>query len=155
MEEKTVVTNPNNERLVLDKHELFLWKCEEKKTIGGRIELRFSRDDTVPYIEDLRKLEEEFGEYKIRSMTPTLILPVISMILFTVFLVIFLLNKDNFNFLLYFLSLLLPAILCLIGSILVMTFRTMAINKIAREKPIKEEEYRKKISEIIQPTNKK
>ena len=152
MEEKTVITNSNNEKLVLDKHFLFLWKCEEKKVIGGHIEIRFSRDDSVPYIDELRKLENEFGEYRVGTMLPTIILPAISMILFTVFLVIFLLNRDNFNFPLYFFSIVLPALLLLLASMIFMFLRTSKINKIAREKPLKEQEYQAKIDKLIQPT---
>ena len=154
MEEKTVITNPNNEKLVLDKHFLFLWKCEEKKVIGNNIELRFSRDDSVPYIEDLRKLENEFGEYKIKSMLPTIILPAIAIVLFTVFLIVFLFNRENFNFLTYFLALIVPALILIMGSVVFMVLRTRTINKIAREKPEKEREYQQKINELIQPTNK-
>ena len=154
MEEKIVVTNPNNEKLVLDKHFLFLWKCEEKKTMGSHIELRFSRDDTVPCIDEIRKLENEFGEYHIGSMLPVLILPGISIALFTVFLVVFFVNKDHFDFLLYFLSLLLPGILCLLASMGLMTLRTLKINRIAKEKPLKEAEYQEKINKLIQPTDK-
>ena len=152
MEEKTVITNPNNEKLVLDKHFLFLWKCEEKKNVGNHVEIRFSRDDSAPYIEDLKKLENEYPDYKIRSMVPTLILPVISILLFTAFLIIFLFNRENFNFMLYFLSLLLPAILFLVASVLFMIYRTYSFNKIAREKPEKEQEYQAKINKLIQPT---
>ena len=152
MEEKTVITNSNNEKLVLDKHFLFLWKCEEKKVVGGHIEIRFSRDDSVPYIDELRKLENEFGEYRVGTMLPTIILPAISMVLFTVFLVIFLLNRDNFNFPLYFFSIVLPALLLLLASMIFMFLRTSKINKIAREKPLKEQEYQAKIDKLIQPT---
>lgn len=152
MEEKTVITNNNNEKLVLDKHLLFLWKCEEKKVIGSRIELRFSRDDSAPYIEELRKLEIEFGEYRVGTMLPTIILPAISMVLFTVFLVIFLLNKDNFNFIPYFFSIILPALILLLASMVFMFLRTSKINKIAKEKPLKEQEYQAKIERLVQPT---
>lgn len=152
MEEKIVITNSNNEKLVLDKHFLFLWKCEEKKVIGNHIEIRFSRDDSVPYIDELRKLEYEFGEYHVGTMLPTIILPAISIVLFTVFLIIFLLNRDNFNFPLYFFSIVLPALLLLFASMVFMFLRTSKINKIAREKPLKEQEYQAKIDKIIQPT---
>ena len=152
MEEKTVITNPHNEQLVLDKHMLFLWKCEEKKTVGNHIEIRFSRDDSAPYIEELRKLENEFGEYHVGTMLPTIILPAVSMVLFTIFLIIYLVNKDDFNFPLFFFAILLPALLCLLAAMVFMVLRTMTINKITREKPLKEQEYKTKIDRLIQPT---
>ena len=51
MEEKTIITNPLNEKLVLDTHLLFEWKCLEKKVVGGNIQYNFSRDDSKPYHE--------------------------------------------------------------------------------------------------------
>ena len=155
MEEKTVITNSMNEQLVFDKHTLFLWKCEEKKVVGKNIEFRFSRDDSLPYIEEIRKLENEFGEYHVGSMLPTIVLPAISIVLFTVFLIIYLFNKDNFNFSLYFFSILLPALFFLLVAMVLMFLRTNKINKITREKPLKEQEYKAKIDKIIQPTIKK
>lgn len=152
MEEKTVITNSYNEQLVLDKHILFLWKCEEKKTFGNRIELRFSRDDSVPYIEELRKLENEFGEFRVGTMLPTIILPAVAIVMFTVFLIIYLFNKDNFNFPLYFFSIMLPALLCLVAAMGFMVFRTYKIDQITKEKPLKEQEYKAKIERLIQPT---
>ena len=78
MEKEVVTTNQINEKLVLDKHFIFEYKCDEKKVIGSKIELHFSRDDEVPYIEELRKLENEYGEYKIGSMIPMFIFPAVS-----------------------------------------------------------------------------
>lgn len=152
MEEKTIITNANNEQLVLDKYLLFLWKCEEKKTFGNRIEIRFSRDDSVPYIDELRKLENEFGEYRIGTMLPTIILPGVSIVLFTVFLIFYLFNKDNFNFPLFFFTILLPALLCLLVAMVFMILRTITISKINKEKPLKEQEYRQRVNSLIQPT---
>ena len=39
MEEKVVYTNSVNEKCVLEKHELFLYKCEERQYIGKRIKI--------------------------------------------------------------------------------------------------------------------
>ena len=152
MEEKIVTTDLMNEKLVLDKHLLFEWKCLDRKYVGSHVEMRFVRDDSVPYIKKLRKLEKSYGDPRIRSMIPTIILPIISIGLFTAFLVVFFINRDNFNFLLYFLSLLLPAIICLLGAVVFMILRSRAIGKIETEKSKKEEEYRKKIEQIKQPT---
>ena len=60
MEEKTIITNPLNEKLVLDTHLLFEWKCLEKKVVGGNIQFTFSRDDTKPYHKELVELENIF-----------------------------------------------------------------------------------------------
>ena len=93
MEEKTVIVSPINEKVVLDKHEIFLYKCLERKIIGKKEHIKFSRDDSLPYIAELRALEEEYPNYMIGSMIPTFVCPAISMLLLTVFLVIFILTN--------------------------------------------------------------
>jgi len=149
MEEKVVYTDSVNEKCVLEKHELFLYKCEERQYIGKRIKIRFSRDDSPKYIEELKKLEETYPKYKIGSMLPTFIFPAIAIILFTVFLVLFVLNKENFNLLLYFGVLAVPAILCLFASVLFMFLRARMIKRIEIEKPETDQKYQEKIKEII------
>ena len=145
MEKVTVITNPLNEHLVLDKYALFEYKCEEKQVIGRKIQFVFSRDDSAPYIEDLRKLEKEFGEYKIRPMWLTIVSPIISFMLFSVFLVLFISMGKSFNMNVYFPGLLIPAIVFLLVGVLVMVLRGKALQKIDSEKPLKEQEYREKI----------
>lgn len=154
MEEKTVVTNLNNEKLVLDKHLLFEWKCLNRQYHGSKVEIKFQRDDSVSYFSELKKLENEYGEYKIGSMIPTIICPAISIIMFTVFLVLFLVNRENFNFLLYFLSILLPAIAIFLVGVAFMLLRYFSVKKIGEEKPKKDQEYRRKVDLLKQPTNK-
>ena len=94
MEEKVVITNQNNEKQILDSYLIFEYKCLEKKYQGNKVIYRFQRDDSVSYIEELRKLENEYGGYHIGSMLPTIILPVISIILFTIFLVLMFVLKE-------------------------------------------------------------
>ena len=148
MEKKTVITNQINEKQVLDTYLLFEYKCLEKKQQGNKIIYEFERDDSVPYIHELRNLEYEYGSYKVGSMLPTIICPLISFVLFTVFLVLMFVMKDDFNVILYFCSLMLPALLFLAMSALFMVLRIRMVNKIEKEKPIKDEEYRQKIAEL-------
>ena len=98
MQEKQIKTNLVNERLVIEKHLLFKWKCLERKQEGKNVYLKFSRDDSLPYIKELEQLENEYGEYKIGSMVPAIALPVVALVLLTVFLILFITLKDNFNF---------------------------------------------------------
>ena len=108
MEKKTVITDQVNEKQILDTYLLFEYKCKEKKTQGNKIIYEFERDDSVPYINELKNLEYQYGSYKVGSMLPTMILPVISFILFTIFLVLMFALGENFNLLLYFLTLVPP-----------------------------------------------
>lgn len=148
MEEKVVITNQNNEKQILDSYLIFEYKCLEKKYQGNKVIYRFQRDDSVSYIDELRKLENEYGGYHIGSMLPTIILPVISIILFTIFLVLMFVLKDNFNLILYFCSLILPALLFLFLGAVFMFLRIRMINKIEKEKPIKDNEYRQKVANL-------
>ena len=149
MSEKVVVTNFINEKNVLDKHDIFLYKCLERKIIGKKIEIRFSRDESLPYNKEVDDLEKTYPNYHIGSMVPTFICPVISMLLMTVFLILFFVLKPNFNFLLYFCVLLIPAIISLVTAVLVMILRVNVINKIEKEKPKVDQEFRTKVHNII------
>ena len=148
MEKKTVITNQMNEKQILDTYLLFEYKCLEKKQQGKKIIFEFERDDSVSYIKELRNLEYQYGSYKVGSMLPTTILPIISFVLFTVFLVLMFALGDNFNLLLYFLTLVLPALIFLALSAVLMVLRIRSINKIENEKPLKDQEYRQKIEKL-------
>ena len=149
MEEKTIITNAINAQIITDKYLIFEWKCLEQKSIGvNKLELRFARDDSVSYINELRKLEEEYGDYKVGTMLPTFILPGVSMALFTAFIIVFFINRDHFDFLLFFLTLVLPAIICLALAFLFMLLRSRTIAKIDREKPEKDREFREKVRNL-------
>ena len=50
-------------------------------------------------------------------------------------------NAFQNNFPLYFFSIMLPALLCLLAAMVFMALRTFKINQIAKEKPLKEQEY--------------
>ena len=132
MEIKNVATDTINEQLVLDKYLIFLWKCEEKKVVGNQVIFTFSRDDSIPQIEEVRKLEKEYGEYRVGSMLPTVVFPLLGIVFLTVFLILYLVQKENFNLLLFFFALGIPAILCIIVSVLVMVLRTMTVKKILK-----------------------
>ena len=146
MEEKTIITNPLNEKLVLDTHLLFEWKCLEKKVVGGNIQYTFSRDDSKPYHEELIKLEKEYGEYKMRSLIPTFIFAGIAFILITAFFVCFVLNRANF--LIYFLSMVLPALAFLFAACIFTILRYLSYSKIMKEKPEKDEVYLERIKAL-------
>lgn len=146
MEEKTIITNPLNEKLVLDTHLLFEWKCLEKKVVGGSIQFTFSRDDTKPYHKELVELEKEYGEYKMRSLVPTFVFAAIAFILITAFFVCFVLNRANF--LVFFLSLVLPALAFLFAACIFTVFRYLSYSKIMKEKPEKDKVYLEEIKAL-------
>lgn len=148
MEEKIIKTNEINERQLIESYSIFEYKCVERTVKGKKITLRFVRDDSVSYINELRKLQAEYGSYRVGSMLPTLLLPAISFVLLTVFLVLMFALKENFNLLLYFFTLVLPGLLCLILGVLFMILRIRMIGKIQGEKPKRDHEYREKVRQL-------
>lgn len=148
METKVVETNAINEKQILDTYLLFEYKCEKKEVVGNKIIFTFSRDDSVPYISELRKLEYQYGSYKVGSLIPGIVLPIISFILLTVFLVIFLVKRDEINVIPLFFAICGPALLFLLIGALFMILRLLAVSKIEKEKPLKDQEYRKKIEAL-------
>ena len=148
MEEKTIEVSVQDAKFVYDKHILFDYKCLEEKTIGNKIVYRFSRDDSVSYIDDLRKLEQEYGEVHIGKPILMFVFPIISFILLTVLLVLLILGKLKENMLLYLLTILLPAALLFMATFLVTYLYWRKIKNLPEQMKEKEEKYRKKIEEL-------
>ena len=148
MEEKEIAVNINNAKLVLDKHLLFKWECVEQRNVGKTIYFKFKRDNEVPYYDELVKLENEYPDYKIKSLIPVSLMPIVTFALVTIFLVVFLMDRENFNFTLMFSLLMIPAMLVLLLTVLFTVLRLKAINKIDKEKPTMENMYREKIAEL-------
>lgn len=144
----TIKTNSINEKFVLDKYQIFHYHLEEKKVVGSSIYLTYSRDDSLPFINELNELEKEYGDYHIGSMIPTYILPIPAFILLTVFLILFLTNKE-LNTILFFCALVIPALLFIVAAFIVMFLRMRTISKIEKEKPIKDQEYRIKVDKVV------
>lgn len=148
MEKVTRITNKLNEQIIIDKYLLFEWKLVKQEEQGHKIVLEFERDDSVPYIEELRKLENSYYEYHIGPMFLSIFFPIIAFIFLTVFLVLMIIQRGSFKTAIYFPALMLPAFVFLLLGVLITFFRSKAINKIDVEKPIKEAEMREKIKEL-------
>ena len=149
MEEKTIITSYINEKAVLDKHEIFLYKCLERKIVGKKVLIKFSRDDNKPYINEIKTLEMQYPNYLIGSMLPTFICPIISLLLLTAFLISFFVTKPNFNFVLFFCIFVIPAILSLLIAVLTMILRVRTISNIEKEKPEVDRKFKEKVQEIL------
>lgn len=148
MEEKIIKTNSVNEQHLLQTYSIFEYRCVERTVKGKQIILKFVRDDSVPYFSELKKLEYQYGSYHIGSMLPTLLLPAISFILLTVFLVLMFTLKENFNLLLYFLTLIIPGLICLVLGVILMMLRVRMMGKIANEKNDRDREYAEKVRKL-------
>lgn len=148
MEIKEVVVTNENAQITLDKYLIFEYKCLEQRNMGNKTYFKFERDNEVPYYEELVKLEQEYGEYKIKSMTGVSLMPIITFVLVTIFLVVFLIDKEHFNFTLMFSLLMIPALLVLVFTVALTVIKLKAISKINKEKPNKDLEYKEKVDEL-------
>ena len=148
METKELSVNANNAKLVLDKHLLFEWKCIEQRNVGKNVYFKFQRDDQVPYYEELVKLEKEFPNYKVGSFLTVSLMPIVTFALVTIFLIVFLIDKEHFNFTLMFSLLMIPALLVLVLTVVFTILRFKSISRIEKEKPLLESEYKQKIAEL-------
>ena len=103
---------------------LFDWKLvkEEKKENAPSI-LYFERDETVPYYQEMVEIEKETSPQLIPFWT--LIIPVgISFSLITVFLILYLVNRPNFEAMKYFYIFFLPAMGLLLIDTLIFYLRS-------------------------------
>lgn len=148
MEIKELVVNVNNAKITLDKYLIFEYKCLEQRQIGNKVYFKFERDDSVPYYDELVKLENEYGDFKIRNMMPISLMPIVTFALVTIFLVVFLIDREHFNFTLMFSLLMIPALLVLLLTVLFTILRMKNIKKIEIEKPKKDFEYQEKVREL-------
>ena len=103
---------------------LFDWKLvkEEKKENAPSL-LYFERDETVPYYQEMVEIEKEISPKLIPFWI--LLVPVgISFILITVFLILYLVNKPNFDTMKYFYIFFLPAMGLLLIDTLIFYLRS-------------------------------
>ena len=103
---------------------LFDWKLvkEEKKENAPSL-LYFERDETVPYYQEMVEIEKEISPKLIPFWI--LLVPVgISFILITVFLILYLVNKPNFDIMKYFYIFFLPAMGLLLIDTLIFYLRS-------------------------------
>ena len=109
---------------------------------------KFERDDSVPYINELRKLEESYPKFKIGSMLTVTLMPILTFVLATIFLVVFLIDKQHFNFTLMFSLLMIPALLILVLTVVFTVVRLRRIRNIEKTKDPIDQEMREKIAEL-------
>ena len=146
METKKVITNSLNENIVLVENLLFEWKCEEKETRGRKIIYSFSRDDTKPYYQELVALEKEYKPFRMKTLLPSYIASGVAFLLFTLFFILYLIDKNNFT--LYFLTVSVPGIVVLTFSGMFILIRYIAINKLNKELNETNQKYAEKVKEI-------
>ena len=116
---------------------LFDWKLvkEEKQENAPSI-LYFERDESVPYYEEMVEIEKTMSP----KLLPfwVLIIPVaIAFILVTIFLILFIANKDNFDTMKFFYIFFIPAMALLLVDTLVFYLRSRQLmNHLKKEEEL-------------------
>lgn len=97
MENKEIVIQPRQKSDTIAEYLIFDWKLEKEETLeNGNLKLFLSRDDSTSYHTKLVEIEENFKP-KIIPLFITILPVVLSFILITIYLILYLTNKDNFS----------------------------------------------------------
>ena len=148
MERKEVLVDQVNEKQTIDSYKLFEYKIVEKKTVGSKYLYILERDNSVPYYEELVKIEKSYHWYHIGSMLPVVIFPGLAFLTLTVFLIIFFVNGMSASLLPWFIAFIVVAALFLLTAVLFLFLRMQTVSKIEKEKPKYDAEIRKKIEAL-------
>ena len=130
---------------------LFDWKLvKEEKHDNAPSVLYFERDENVPYYQEMVEIEKELSP----KLLPfwLLIVPVaLSFVLITVYLILYLVNKDSFDKIMFFYIFFIPVIVLLLISTLVFFLRSRQLMNYLKN----EEEVVKKMEEKMQELKKR
>ena len=148
MQSKTIKISLINRDTCVSKHTLFEWVLVKEEKHVLTTTLYFERDDSLPYIKELEKLEFSYQEYNYLPFPLVIVLCALAFICFTVFLCIFLHNKEHFDQHLYALAFVGVGAISLIGAVLILFSRNKTAERISIEKPKQDRLYREKIKTL-------
>ncbi|MEA5061648.1 MAG: hypothetical protein VB015_04520 [Erysipelotrichaceae bacterium] len=100
-----------NEDKLVSEMESFKWKIISRREEKGNAVIEFERDTALPYYKEIVALESKINNLKYPPVWPLYVFFVLSVGLVTALLVMWIVMKDNFNSVLWLLSLGLPATL--------------------------------------------
>ena len=154
METKVVSVSKDSKLYEIQQNSIFLWKCiKEEERNSTQLYLTFSRDDSLPYIDELRKLEKEF--YK-ASKIPTwglVISAILAVGFFSAFILTLVLNKEDTRMETAFPVLILPAIIFTVLTGVLGIFRTKDILKYINESSSRFDQYKERVNQLIENSN--
>ena len=149
MEKKCVKSTENSKLFEIKQNEIFKWKLEKEEVVNEHVtKLYFERDDSLSYIKELRTLEKSF--YKV-SWVPLWLLVVLSVItisFYSVFLVIYLINKGEIDMGVLFPSILVPGIVFMFALGILGMIRTKDTTKYIKTSVERFESYEEKVKEL-------
>lgn len=153
MENKKITVYPNEKTNVIEEHLTFLWKLEkEEPKSGGKIELFFTRDDSISYHTKVVEIEEKFRP-KFIPLFACLIPAICSIILVTIFLFIYLSNKDNPDIAKTLIAFFIPSSICLFLTVVLVFLRTKKIQDFIITKNDRLKDAKKEIENVLKDSS--
>ena len=146
MENKIIKTNRVNRDLEVSKARLFLWQIQKEERKGNKILITLSRDNEVPYYQELVKLEEEYGEYKFFPFIAIIIPAIIAFLIITGLLIVYIISSDIAKN--YWYAFLIPSAVCLFISMVLTFLRMRTFDQILNKKKQKDAECSAKIKKL-------
>ena len=116
MEKRRLEVGKDSIGYIKEIYSIFMWNLVSEKPINDqKIELNYERDDSIPHIQGLRVIEEEF-QPKILPIFVTFIPTILALITMTIALIIFILSKELLSPKILILAFMIPSsFLLLIG----------------------------------------
>ena len=147
MERKVIVVDEINIKTTLDKYHLFEYKLEGQKDLSkGKKEFVFTRDNSVPYYDELVKLENTYPNYHYPKMIYTIIFSILAFLIVTGLLITFFINKAFAKS--YWWIFIIPTSICLLITVYFTYRRIDIMKKIEMDKPRIDKEYKEKIENL-------
>ena len=146
MEEKRITIESLNKDLVAAKYKIFDWRIVEEHSGFFFSKLRFERDDQTSYYQELKKLEDEYGNIKTIPFIAIAIPSFVAILIITALLIVFVANKDVAKD--YWLAFMIPAGLSLIIAMVFTFLKLKVFDETVKELPDKNKKYHQKVQEL-------
>jgi len=141
------ITSSSQEQSLISLMKTFDYDVLERIEDNGVIDFHFIKNKNPKYYKELKRLEKEYFSYEKFSIIPVIICVVLALGLITGFLVTKIINGSNFDYVMWFLSLLLPALLFIMAGVGYFIYKYFRIFK-------KVEENKARQAEIIKEAQK-
>lgn len=150
MENKKIICNKSEKSAILSRHLIFKWNVDSEKDLNdGKYEILLSRDDTKSYHTELVNLEKNFTP-KLIPLFAAIIPVLLSIILITIFLIMFILKvNNNEDIVTRLIAFFIPAGALMMLSVALFYLRTKKLENFIKNKDILEKEAQNKVEELL------
>lgn len=149
MEKRRLEVGKDSIGYIKEIYSIFMWNLVSEKPINDqKIELNYERDDSIPHIQGLRVIEEEF-QPKILPILVTFIPTVLALLIMTVVLVIFIVNKELLSPKILILAFMLPSSLLLAIGVLLNYLRSKQYRKYYIDNALTIQEAKDRVNKLL------